>query len=296
MTPGKPMILSVDDETFDLNGVWQCAVIQRAERDCPFEDFVRWKPTGLYNAMLAPCFPYEVRASLWYQGESNTGDRATQYGGELEAMIGLWRGKWQQPDMPFLIVQLPNFSIDAIEDGGWPLIREQEWMVAEKLDHVASVATLDAGEGNDLHPHNKKLIADRLFDAALALVYGQNAKPQPRIVSMSVESGLLRMRCDRIDAGVHENEVAQCGGAVRSQGSHLRTLDGKAPGEIAFFWSDSGTAAPAEAWIDGDCVITRLPNRTPDEVRYAWRNDPRSGLLCDENGTLLPPFRLRIKD
>ncbi len=290
VTPGKPMTLTIGDETFDVSGTWRCAVIQRAERDCPFEDFVRWKPTGLYNAMLAPCFPYAVRAALWYQGESNTGDRATQYGGELEAMIGLWRGKWQQPDMPFLIVQLPNFSIDAIEDGGWPLIREQEWMVAEKLDHVASVVTLDAGEGNDLHPHNKKLIADRLFDVALALVYGGNSKPQPYIVSANVESGLLCMRCDWLAADARGNE------AVRSQELHVSTIDGRTPGEITFFWSDSGTAAPAEAWIDGDCVMARLPNRTPDEVRYAWCNDPQSGLLCDENGTLLPPFRLRVKD
>ena len=301
VTPGKPMTLAVDDETFDLSGTWQCAMIQRAERDCPFEDFVRWKPTGLYNAMLAPCFPYAVRAALWYQGESNTGDRATQYGSELEALIGLWRGKWQQPDMPFLLVQLPNFSIDAIEDGGWPILREQEWMVAEKLEHVTAVVTLDAGEGNDLHPHNKKLIADRLFEATRTHVYGQNAKPQPRVVSMNVENGLLRIRCDQAAAGACANEVARCGdvarcnGSVQSQGLRLHTLDGKAPGEITFFWSDSGTAAHTEAWIDGDCVVTRLPNRKPDEVRYAWCNNPQSGLLCDENGTLLPPFRLRIK-
>ena len=107
-----------------------------ADRDCPFEDFVRWKPTGLYNAMLAPCFPYAVRAVLWYQGESNTGDRAMRYGDELKAMIQLWRVKWHQPDMPFLIVQLPKFDIDAIEDGGWPLVREQEWNVANELENA----------------------------------------------------------------------------------------------------------------------------------------------------------------
>ena len=126
VTPGKRMTLTIGDDIFDLSGIWQYAVTAEADRDCPFEDFVRWKPTGLYNAMLAPCFPYAVRAVLWYQGESNTGDRAMRYGDELKAMIQLWRVKWHQPDMPFLIVQLPKFDIDAIEDGGWPLIREQE--------------------------------------------------------------------------------------------------------------------------------------------------------------------------
>ena len=290
VTPGKPMVLTMGDETFDLSGTWRCAVIQRAERDCPFEDFVRWKPTGLYNAMLAPCFPYAVRAALWYQGESNTGDYAMQYGSELQAMIDLWRNEWNQRDMPFLIVQLPNFAIDAIEDGGWPIIREQEWKVAETVGNVAAVVSLDAGESNDLHPHNKKLIADRLFDAAQTLVYGRNAKPQPHIVSANAGNGLLRMRCDWADAGAEAN------GTTQSQELRLNTLDGKTPGEISFFWSDSGTMAHAESWIDGDCVIARLPNRKPDEVRYAWCNDPQSGLLCDTNGTLLPPFRLRIED
>ncbi len=290
VTPGKSMMLTMGDETFDLSGTWQCSVIQRADHDCPFEDFVRWKPTGLYNAMLAPCFPYAVRAALWYQGESNTGDYATQYGNELQAMIELWRNEWNQPDMPFLIVQLPNFAIDAIEDGGWPIIREQEWKVAETVANTATVVSLDAGEGNDLHPHNKKLIADRLFDAAQALVYGRNAKPQPCIISADAEHGLLRMRCGWADVGECEN------GSVQSQGLSLNTLDGKVPGEIVFFWSDSGTVAHAESWIDGDCVMARLPNRKPDEVRYAWCNNPNRGLLCDTNGTLLPPFRLRITD
>ncbi len=34
-------------------------------------------PTVLYNAMLAPLFPYAIRGAVWYQGESNAGPRAT---------------------------------------------------------------------------------------------------------------------------------------------------------------------------------------------------------------------------
>lgn len=97
------------------------------DRPCPSEDFVRWRPTGLYNAMLAPCFRFPVRAALWYQGESNTGTRAAQYGKLLATMIDLWRERWHDPHMPFLIVQLPGISIDCIEDGGWPLVRVGQW-------------------------------------------------------------------------------------------------------------------------------------------------------------------------
>src|SRR5262249_12903077 len=37
-----------------------------------------WKPTGLYNAMIAPLQPYAIRGAIWYQGESNAG-RAYEY-------------------------------------------------------------------------------------------------------------------------------------------------------------------------------------------------------------------------
>ena len=285
VTPGKRMTLTIGDDIFDLSGIWQYAVTAEADRDCPFEDFVRWKPTGLYNAMLAPCFPYAVRAVLWYQGESNTGDYAMRYGDELKAMIELWRGKWHQLDMPFLIVQLPKFGIDAIEDGGWPLIREQEWRVADELEHVAAVVTLDAGESNDLHPHDKKTIADRAFNVAMDFVYGQQAQPQPVVETAEADDGLLRMHC------VWRNSMGE---QMQSQNRHLMTLDGDVPREIDFLWHDCATSVRAEAWLDGCDIVARIPSRMPDEVRYAWSNSPESGLICDGDGVLLPPFHLPL--
>lgn len=285
VTPGKRMTLTIGDDIFDLSGIWQYAVTAEADRDCPFEDFVRWKPTGLYNAMLAPCFPYAVRAVLWYQGESNTGDYAMRYGDELKAMIELWRGKWHQPDMPFLIVQLPKFGIDAIEDGGWPLIREQEWRVADELEHAAAVVTLDAGESNDLHPHDKKTIADCAFNVAMDFVYGQQAQPQPVVETAEADDGLLRMHC------VWRNSMGE---QMQSQNRHLMTLDGDVPREIDFLWHDCATSVRAEAWLDGCDIVARIPSRMPDEVRYAWSNSPESGLICDGDGVLLPPFHLPL--
>ena len=287
VTPGKRMALYVGDNTYDLSGEWQYAVTAEADRDCPCEDFVRWKPTGLYNAMLAPCFPYAVRAALWYQGESNTGDRAAQYGDELKAMVELWRGKWQQVDMPFLIVQLPNFAIDAIEDGGWPIVREEQWNVAESLDGVASVVTLDAGECNDLHPHDKQLIASRLYDAALDVVYGEPSKAQPYVSRVECDDEWLTIYCEWKTYG-----GKPC--ADQSQ-RKLATLDGADPAELTFLWKDAGTIERAHGVIDGTDIKVRMPARRPDEVRYAWRNNPQSGLICDMNGTLLPPFRLALK-
>ena len=41
-------------------------------------------------------------------------------------------------------------------------------------------------------------------------------------------------------------------------------------------------------------IVARMTARRPDEVRYAWSNNPESGLICDGDGMLIPPFRLTL--
>lgn len=55
---------------------------------------------------------------------------------------------------------------------------------------VKTVVTLDAGEPNDLHPHDKKLVASRLFDAACALLYGGD-NVQPMVERIEERDGML---------------------------------------------------------------------------------------------------------
>jgi len=65
-------------------------------------------PFAIYNGMINPIIPFEIKGVLWYQGESNV-ERAYQYRQLFPALINDWRGRWNQPDMPFLFVQLANF-------------------------------------------------------------------------------------------------------------------------------------------------------------------------------------------
>lgn len=290
VTPGKAMTLSVGDDVIDVSGIWRYAIVTVAQTDCPWEDFVRWKPTALYNTMLAPCFPYRVRAALWYQGESNTGDSAPEYRDLLESMIGLWRRQWHQERLPFLIVQLPNFAIDCVEDGGWPVVREAQWQVAQTVADVATVVAIDAGDWNDLHPTHKKIIANRLFQAARQLVYGEsNDYRQPCLAQVHIEGSAVELTFeDRMTVR------ATGAGWPQSAPSALATLDGKAPGEFTFVWNDGG-CVPARATIDSNRVTVPMPARTPDELRYAWRNNPDNGLLCNAQGVPVTPLRVSLR-
>lgn len=287
VTPAKSMFLRIGDESFDMSGAWRYAVVARIDENRPVEDFVRWKPVGLYNAMLAPCIPYGVRAALWYQGESNTGDWALQYHDMLAAMIDLWRRKWAQKRLPFLIVQLPVFSIDCIDDGGWPLIREAEWQVSQDVDDAATVVTLDAGAWNDLHPYNKQLVGARLFEAALSLIYGENTL-QPAVRDITID----KARNEAVISFVHvsygtkpETDSPECA---------MATLDGGVPEEFEYVWSDGGAAQTVSATIEGNTVRIPLPPRRPEAIRYAWGNNPHRGLLCDECGIPVTPFRIKL--
>lgn len=273
VTPGKHMHIDIGDDSFNLDGAWHYEVTSIADTDCPDEDFVRWKPLGLYNGMTATCAGYGARAVLWYQGESNTGDTADAYGRMLASMIGCWRKAWGQDRLPFLVVQLPGFSIDGVEDGGWPLVRYHQWKAAQDIDDVAVVVTLDVGDWNDLHPWNKRAVADRLFYAAQRLAFGYADSPRsPEPVDVQLAAGKLTVSFD--------DGTGDCG---------LGTIDGTDPGEFELVWED-GSSAVVQGRVAGNSVTIDVPWRRPASVKYAWRNAPERGLLCGVNGMPVGPF------
>ncbi|HYV32492.1 MAG TPA: hypothetical protein VEO53_15480, partial [Candidatus Binatia bacterium] len=53
-----------------------------------------WKPSELYNGMIAPLIPYAIKGAIWYQGESNAG-RAYQYRTLFPDLITNWRPSWR---------------------------------------------------------------------------------------------------------------------------------------------------------------------------------------------------------
>jgi sialate O-acetylesterase len=176
VTPGKPLRLTMGNRVHDLASPaarWEGHVAARAVAACPVEDFVRWRPTVLYNAMLAPCEPMTVSSVVWYQGESDTGaNAADRYAGALTALISQWRREWAARAgvrrLPFFVVQLPEFDIDVAEgDMGWSVVRAAQAAVAAALDDVAVVVGMGCGEWNDLHPADKRGLGERVARAVI---------------------------------------------------------------------------------------------------------------------------------
>src|SRR6185295_13675330 len=72
------------------------------------------RPTGIYNAMIAPLVPYGIRGAIWYQGESNNGE-GMLYFEKMKALISSWRRLWGLGDFPFLFVQLAPYRYNKPE-------------------------------------------------------------------------------------------------------------------------------------------------------------------------------------
>ncbi len=219
-------------------------------------------PSGLFDAMIAPLTPYPFRGAIWYQGESNA-LKAHQYRKLLPAMIESWREATQQPDMDFLIVQLPNHGAIPTQpaESAWAELREAELLTAKSLSHTGLAVTIDLGEAGNLHPPRKRDVGQRLALWALGTTYGQSLQYSgPLYDSMKVEGDKIRIHFSHAGGGLE----ARGGGPL--QGFAIAGADRK------FRW--------ANARIEGDAVVVSNPEITaPVAVRYAWADSPPCNLF-----------------
>ncbi|MCR5415647.1 MAG: sialate O-acetylesterase [Pseudobutyrivibrio sp.] len=139
--------------------------------EVPMGPYNENRPGGLYETMLSSVIPYSIQGVLWYQGESDAGERARLYNKLLAGLINSWREAWED-DFPFLIVQLAPFGKWlACENDGYCEVRCQQQKVADTMENVYMASIMDLGSYYDIHPKEKMEIARRLSLLALKHVY-----------------------------------------------------------------------------------------------------------------------------
>ena len=177
--PADAMALAFDDGTkVALGDDWRYRAVPLAMGRAPRAP---WESvsglTTLYNAMIAPIGPYALRASAWYQGETNA-DEPSGYEKLLGGLMASWRTQFGA-DVPFLIVQLPNFGTVPTKpmESTWSDVREAQRRAVAADAHAGLVVAIDIGERGDLHPINKRDVGRRLARAARRVVYGESIAP-----------------------------------------------------------------------------------------------------------------------
>lgn len=271
--PDKPYELIVANDTVDLKGAWQYRLGAIME-PLASQTFIRWKPAGLFNAMIHPLLPYKIKGAIWYQGEANT-RRAAEYARLFPAMIRDWRANWKQGDFPFLFVQLANFMESRPEpsESDWAVLRESQLRTLS-LPETGMVVTTDIGEWNDIHPLNKKEVGKRLALAAQKVAYhnDQIVYSGPIFRSVKIKKRKVILTFDHTGSGLS----AKGGGALR--GFALAGSDRR------FVW--------AEARIEKNKVVVQSPKISePVAVRYAWADNPSDANLYNLEGLPASPFR-----
>jgi len=225
--------------------------------------------SGLYNGMIHPLRKAAIRGAIWYQGESNS-SRAAQYRTLFPVMIQDWRGVWNDPEMPFLFVQLASYNAGGVEAGCWPELREAQ-MMALKLPATGMAVAADIGLPNDVHPTNKQDVGLRLALNALAKVYARAGViySGPILRSFDVSGRVLSLAFNFAEGGLEAH--------------------GPLTGfEIA---GGDGVYAAADATIVRDTVLlSSAAVSAPVSARYAWEDNPVCSLY-NGAGLPAPPFR-----
>ncbi|MDD2707106.1 MAG: sialate O-acetylesterase [Verrucomicrobiae bacterium] len=263
------------NQPIPLTGPWLFHETTRWEQTTPYPTRFENNPQYLstaYNGMIAPLAPSSIKGILWYQGESNV-PRAKQYFNLLSTLIKDWRTRFEQPEVPFFIVQLPNYSTPRPTpyDSTWAELREAQALAAKKNPKCALVVTIDIGEP-DFHPKNKQDVGKRLALSALNLAYGQPGEASsPAFDTMEIRDKTVR---------VHFTQTA--GGLLFKNGDKLSGF-AIADANRKYEWAD--------AVIEGDFVNLSSPKvEKPIFVRYGWAENPGCNLY---NKADLPaiPFR-----
>jgi sialate O-acetylesterase len=268
----KPYELVIGNDTLNLKGFWKYKLGAKM-LPLPSQTFIRWKPVGLYNAMIAPLKNYSVKGILWYQGESST-KKPSEYLALMETLIADWRTQWQQEKLPFLFVQLTNFMDPKTEpaESNWAALRQQQKNTLA-VPYTGMAVTIDLGEWNDIHPLNKYDVGKRLALQARKIVYGEKnlIASGPLFTSMHLKENKLILSFSDIGSGLKTKDNGPL------KGFSIAGSDGK------FVW--------ANALIEGDKIIVFSDAvLNPSKVRYAWADNPDQANLYNKENLPASPF------
>ncbi|MBH1939540.1 sialate O-acetylesterase [Mobilitalea sibirica] len=273
-----PYKLKTDRGEISLSGPWRYK-LGAVMRALPPTTFFQYMPSGVYNNMIYPLRKYSIQGVLWYQGESNTGN-PEDYKELFEAVIKDWRANWGLGDIPFLYVQLANFCPwkQEPEVSGWAILRDKQRR-ALALPGTGMAVTIDVGQYNDLHPWNKKTVAERLAFWARNMIFNENLECSgPLYDHMESEGDQLRIYFTHIGSGLI---------AKGSDDKSVKTFSICGP---------DGNYVEANAIIEGDTVLVSSNEIiAPVGIRYAWADNPEGANLYNKEGFPASPFSAHIE-
>jgi hypothetical protein len=260
-------------------------------------------PTALYNAMIHPLRHFPIKGVIWYQGEANAnrGDPA-EYRLVFTEMISAWRSLFNQPEMPFLYVQLAPVRANNANDN-WPRLREAQ-ADALRLPNTGMAVITDAGELRDIHPQDKRTPGERLALLALEMSGMDVVSRSPLFARVNFRpDGRGEVFFDHAESGLETRRVV-----MNRQADFAPGMDPQAfvvEGDVLHGFE---IRAEAGDWQSARATIISPGGGIPDyvevwsekvpqpvAVRYGWANFPLCNLYS-RAGLPASPFRSDRKE
>lgn len=233
------------------------------------------RPTLIYNGMIHPLENLSVRGFTWYQGESNYTDKGN-YTRLASAMIRSWRNNFNQGDLPFYLVQIAPYVKNA---NRCSYILGSFWEAQEALltlKNTGMALSMDVGEGENIHPRDKKPVGERLARLALHRDYGRRD-----IMDQGPQMARYKIK---------KNGTVKIFFKKETVGPGLATRDGQ-PAEYFSVAGRDRVFYPATVKIAGNKILVHSSSvARPVAVRYGFTNDAITNF---ENKEGLPAFPFR---
>lgn len=265
----------------------------------------------LFNAMINPLSRYAIRAIIWNQGESDSGESPLYFSCLFQSLVESYRRRWRIGDFAWLFAQLgaqdsskwPNYFMNFARGAQSAVL---PGAVNSTTNTIGMAAAYDIGDMSSpyppyhVHSRRKQELGRRL---ALALIHVQYALQWP------ASPGLINLT-----ASSNWGPPAVSGLSLSGSSSvsvDLRTLDGLGVfmHETADAWETCAStgdmfqvSADGTQWINTTVVlssgsavaVTAKQNVDIAFVRYAPNLWPQCALYAVGNSLPLIPFEIPV--
>ncbi len=139
--------------------------LEEKHQDHYIKEFSEWNGDGtLYSFAFSQIVPFSLSGVVWYQGESDTSlPEAKVYKAELAEMIRIWRNDLKNELLPFVVVQIADFT--PRDDEAWHTVQKAQAEIANEIDFVKAVVSADICEKDNIHPPAKDILSQRIAKA-----------------------------------------------------------------------------------------------------------------------------------
>lgn len=227
------------------------------------------RPSGLYHTMFSKILGLPYKAVLWYQGEEDA-KYAECYDKLLQKLLDNWREELKDQEIPFFIIQLPDYNDDKCP-GNWAIIRNAQEKIVDNNEHTQLICGLGCGEEFNIHPVEKSELGKRLGLMVAEMFYDKKVKGHAPSLSKIEKNG-----------DHYELKFENTYGEIRK----------RTPKIVVEVLTDHQSVDKIEVNLNKD-QLEFVSSEKICEIRYAWSNYPEVQI---EGATGIPilPFDVRL--